>query len=342
MPDFPYINARVRAMRSRLLDPGRMEEFLVLPTLDALIQALTNSPYGPEVQDALTRYSGLRAVDDALARNFYHATTKVLGFADGKVRALVESVLMRWDRANIRVILRGKHTGRPDDEILSNLFPAGALSEVALREMTSQPDVAGVLGALGGLDHPFAPALAAGLAAYQKSKDLFDVELRLDRAYATYGLQIAKGGGYNEQVVREFLQAELDATNVKTALKLQGAKALTRKDKARFYVPGGRLVSEELYLMLTDPTSAEQALIGLRVHGFPIKVVDDLAVVERELDLAMIREQTARYLGDPLSIDLLIAYFAMKYNEVVNLRLIARGKVLGIPRDRVRKEMVGV
>jgi len=37
-----------------------------------------------------------------------------------------------------------------------------------------------------------------------------------------------------------------------------------------------------------------------------------------------------------------IAYLAMKYNEVVNLRLIARGKALGIPRDRVRKEMAVV
>jgi len=32
----------------------------------------------------------------------------------------------------------------------------------------------------------------------------------------------------------------------------------------------------------------------------------------------------------------------MKYNEVVNLRLIARSKALGIPRDRVRKEMAVV
>ena len=37
MPDFPYINARVRAMRSRLLDPGRIEELLALPSIDALL-----------------------------------------------------------------------------------------------------------------------------------------------------------------------------------------------------------------------------------------------------------------------------------------------------------------
>jgi V/A-type H+-transporting ATPase subunit C len=56
----------------------------------------------------------------------------------------------------------------------------------------------------------------------------------------------------------------------------------------------------------------------------------------------MVRLQTDLYLGDPLTIDIVIAYLAMKYNEVKNLRLIARSKQLGIPRDRVRREMVVV
>ncbi len=344
MPDFPYINARVRAMRSRLFDPGRMEELLTLPTLDALIQALANSPYGPELQEALTRYTGIRAVDEALARNFYHATTKILGFADGRPRALIEAILMRWDRANILVILRGKHNGRPEEEILTNLFPAGGLGQVALRELVSQPDVAGVLGALGGLGHPFATALAEGLSAYQKTQDLLELELHLDRAYATYGLQVAEGGGYNEQIVRQVLQAELDATNVKTALKLRRAGPASRKDLARFFIPGGRIVTEELFLKLADAATFEQGVRGLRVRGFAIKAdqVDDLAAFERELDMTMIQEQAARYLEDPLSIDIVIAYLALKYSEVVNLRLIARSKALGIPRDRVRQEMVSV
>ncbi len=342
MPDFPYINARVRAMRSRLFTSGQVEELLALPSIDALIQALSNSPYGGELQEALTRHPGLQAVDEALAHNFYRTTTKILGFAEGKARALIETILMRWDRANLLLILRGKHTRRSEDAILASLFPAGRLGEVALREMVAQPDVAGVLGALGGLGHPFAPAVAAGLAAYQKTQDLFELELHVDRAYATLGLQVAKGGGYNEQVVREFLQLELDATNVKTALKLRSAGGLSRKALARFFIPGGRVVSEELFLKLVDPETVEQGIMGLRVRGFPIKGIEDLTVFERELDLTLLQAQTARYLEDPLSIDIVIAYVAMKYREIANLRLIARSKTLGIPRDRVREELVGV
>ena len=343
MPDFPYINARVRAMRSRLLDAGRMEELLGLPTLDAFFQALGTTPYSRELQEALSRtHDGVRGVDEALARNFSFTTSKILSFADGKARELIELVLMRWDLVNIRIIVRAKHAGRRNDELLTNLIPAGRLNEAALKEIAAQSDVAGVVGALGGLDHPLATPLAEGLGAYRESGDLLGLELRLDRFYAAYGLRIAPGRGHDEQVVRDLLQYQLDATNVKTAVKIQQVESLSRKEKLKFFIPGGRL-TEYVFLKLADRPTAEQGLRAVRVLGFPVKaLLDDLVAFEREIDVAMLRAQIHLYLQDPLGIDVVIAYLAMKYNEVVNLRLIARGKALGIPRDRVRKEMAAI
>ena len=343
MPDFPYINARVRAMRSRLLEAGRMEELLGLPTLDAFLQALGTTPYSRELQEALSRTSdAVPAVDQALARNFSLTTSRILSFADGKARELIELVLMRWDLVNIRVILRAKHAGRHNDEILANLIPAGRLNEPALKEVAGQSDVTGVVGALGGLDYPLALPLAEGLAAYRESGDLLSLELRLERFYAAYGLRIAPGRGHDEQVVQGLLQYQLDATNVKTAVKLQQVEALSREEKLKFFIPSGRL-TEYAFLQLADRATAEQGLHAVRVLGFPVKVAfDDPATFERDIDVAMLRAQIDLYLQDPLGIDVVIAYLAMKYNEVVNLRLIARGKALGIPRDRVRKEMAVV
>ena len=343
MPDFPYINARVRAMHSRLLDSSRLEELLATPTLDGFLTALAQTPYGAQLQEALTRYSGLRAVDEALARNFHQATTRILSFADGRARELIEVALMRWDVANLRAVLRGKHAGRPADDIQGALMPAGALSEVALRELVQAPDVAGVVGALTAQEHPLAPALAEGLGEYRERGDLLALELRLDRLYAAYGLRRAAGRGHSASVLRRLLQAEIDATNVKTALKLQQVPSLAPADRLRFYIPGGRLVDARVFESLADPATAEQGLSALRLQGFPIRApVGDLAAFERDLDRALVRAAAALYRGDPLEIDIVVGYLAQKYNEVVNLRLIARGKVLGIPRERIRQEMVEV
>src|SRR4030067_285780 len=138
MPDFYYINARVRAMRSRLLDPGRMEELLGALTFDALLAGLNNTPYGRDLQEALARYRGIQAVDEALARNFSATTQKIRSFGDGKPRALIEALLLRWDLANVRAVLRGKHTGRAEEDIMESVLPAGLLNRVALREPSRQ------------------------------------------------------------------------------------------------------------------------------------------------------------------------------------------------------------
>src|SRR5712692_8971826 len=344
VPDFPYINARVRAMRSRLLDAARIEELLGLPTLEALLQSLGSTPYAREVQEALSHTTdGVRAVDEALARNFSLTARRIVSFADGRARELIEFVLVRWDMMNVQIILRAKHVGRnTTQDILANLIPVGRLHDAALKEVASQPDVAGVVGALGGLDHPLAAPLAEGLAAYEKSNDLLALELRMDRFYATYGLRVARGRGHDEQVVRNLLQDQLDATNVRTAVKLQQVDALSKDEKLKFFIPGGRL-SEHVFLLVADPATVEQGLRLVRVLGFSVRAsVDDPAAFEREIDLALLRAQVDLYLKDPLGIDVVIAYLAMKYREVVNLRLIARAKALGIPRDRVRREMAVV
>jgi V/A-type H+-transporting ATPase subunit C len=343
MPDFPYINARVRAMRSRLLPMARLEELLGTATMDAFLQGLATTPYGPDLQEALTRSQGLRAVDEALAHNLRQATRAILGFADGGARTLIQVILLRWDLANLRVIARGKHAGRPAEEIVAALLPAGTLGDVVLKEMAGYPDLTALAGTLETLDHPLAAAMARGVAAYTTNRDLMALELHLDRGYAEYGLQQTRGRAGDLTVLRSILQAEIDVANVKTAMKLAGAGGLPEERRLAFYIAGGAVVTQPLFLGLSSPQTRAAAWERLRVHGFPVKELpSDLVAFERELDLYIARKLRARYLGDPLGLDIVIGYLAMKSSEVANLRLIARGKLLGLPREAVRREMVVV
>lgn len=343
MPDFPYINARVRAMRSRLLEAGQMEEMLGAPTFDAFLQRLSTTPYGPDLQEALTRYRGIEAVDAALARNFAATTQKVRSFADGKASALIAALLLRWDLGNVRAVLRGKHTGRSEEEIMQSVLPAGLLGEVALRELARQPDVSMVAGALEALDHPFGQAVAQGLGEYLESRDLLVLELSLDRFYAAYVLGAARGGGHDGAVLLELTSAEIDVINVKTAVKLSRLESLDAERRRRFFLPGGGIVREDMFVALSQRETAAEGWRAVKAHGFPLETIpDSLTEFEKALDLMLLRAEARLYLGDPLGIDIVVGYLTLKYNEVVNLRLIARSKTLGIPRDLVRKEMISV
>jgi len=341
MPDFAYINARVRAMRSRLLDAGQIEELLGAPSFEAFLAALNATPYGRELQEALTRTRGLAAVDEALARNFSATTQKIRSFGDGKPKALIEALMLRWDLANLRVVLRGKHTGRAEEEIMESVLPAGLLTEVSLRELARQPDIPAVAGVLDALEHPLAPPLAEGLRDYLQSHDLLGLEMRLGRHYAAHVLRVARGGGHNETVVRGLVQAEIDVLNVKTAAKLARAEELLDAEaRRRFFIEGGAIVNEDLFLLLSTPETAAQGWRALVARGFPVgEPGDDLTAFEQRLDRLLARSTARLYMADPLGIDIVVGYLTLKYNEVVNLRLIARSRILGIPRELVRREM---
>jgi len=339
MGDFPYINARVKVMKSRLLPAGRVEELLHAPNLDAVIQALTDTPYNVELQEALSRFAGVRAVDEALAQNFYHTTQRILSFADGTARELIEVALLRYDLQNIRAIVRGKHTGRSQDEILGTLFPGGLLSEVKLKELLALPDLKAIADTLVTWMHPLARALREGVDALQRSGNLLDLEIVLDRAYVRYGMRVADTEG--ESSLRRYLQGEVTLTNIKTALKLRRIKELPREERERFFVPGGTL-SLERFLTFADAQSSLSELATLRPFGAELAGTEDLSAIERAIDQAFLRMAARMYMGDPLALDVVIGYLARKGAEVSNLRVAAHALQLGIPEDVARRELVSV
>ncbi|MDR7542675.1 MAG: V-type ATPase subunit [Armatimonadota bacterium] len=342
MPDFPYINARVRAMRSRLLSAAQLEELLATPSLAAFQHALAATPYGDDLQQAQTRYQGVRAVDEALARNLQRTTRKILEFADGLPQVLITVLLLRWDLANLRAVARGKHAGRSPDDIAEALMPAGTLGEAVLREMVASPDMSGIVGTLEALNHPFTAAMAEALAAYGEARDLAALELRLDRAYAEVGLGRTAGLGADARVLRWVLQTEIDVTNIKTALRLAAVGNLDEERRLALFIPGGSVLSPELFLELSALATQARTWRVVRAAGFPIgDTPTDLVAFERRIDLALTRAMVRRYThGDPLGLDIVMGYLTMKSVEVANIRLIARAKLLNLPRERARAEMV--
>jgi len=339
MGDFAYINARVKVMNSRLLPAARLDELFRASDLDAVLQGLADTPYNVELAEALSRFTGVRAVDEGLSQNFSHTTQRILSFADGEARDLIEVVLLRYDLQSLRAIIRGKLTGRSQDEIVGTLFPGGLLSEVKLRELLQQPDVRAIADTLTTWMHPLAGAVREGADALQRGGSLLDVESALDRAYVRYGRRIADTEGDGD--LRRYLQAEVTMTNAMTALKLRRIKELPREERERFFVPGGTLPLDR-FLTLADPQSSLSEIASMRLFGAELAGTETLSEIERAIEQAFQRMAARMYMADPLGVGVVIGYLARKAAEISNLRVIAHARQLGIPEDVARREIVGV
>jgi V/A-type H+-transporting ATPase subunit C len=245
---------------------------------------------------------------------------------------LIALLLRRYDLANLKAIVRARHAGRGAEDVLAAVLPAGDLSAKTLRGMAESADLAAAGQVLALSGHPLAEAFRKGVAAYADDHDLLAFEIALDRAfYAGWSADAERLPA--PEGFRAYVAAEVDATNVRTALKLRGRAV----EAARFFVAGGRLVSAATFTeLVSQPVGTPlPALRG------PFAALADAATPgEVDARLRAVLDGLARRLGgDPLDIGLVADYLRRKEQETARLRLIARGVFYGVPREALAKEL---
>lgn len=329
---YGYLNARVRGLRAQLLPAGFLSDQLDAPGFAAFASALAQTSYGRDLEEAPSDGVGLAAVDAALARGFVRTTRALLGYADGTPRDLIALLLRRYDLANLKAIVRARHAERDADDVLAAVLPAGDLDAKTLRAMAEAADLAAAGQVLALAGHPLAEPFRKGVAAYAGDGDLLAFEIALDRAFyegwSADAERLPAPDGF-----RDYIAAEVDATNVRTALKLRGRDV----DAVRYFVDGGRLVSATTFREL----AAQPVGTPLPALRGPFAALAD-AATPGEVDgrLREILDLLARRLGtDPLEIGLVADYLRRKEQETARLRLIARGVFYGVPRAALVKEL---
>ncbi|MFQ6058308.1 MAG: V-type ATPase subunit [Anaerolineae bacterium] len=362
--DYGYANARLRAMKSRLLDARTYEELLGKDEVSEIISSLTQTIYKPEIEAALVKYGGARCVTEALRLNFSRTMRKILSFFQGEPCRLLRILLGRWDVINIKTILRGQSRGVSPDEIMEALVLAGELDEVALGRMARQPDIKASIDLMATWGIVYARPLAIAMGVYAESEDLADLELALDKFYYDHAARQLKdralqlrGGSYNIVLAREMLDAEIDVTNIMTILRLSRLRDRDEKLQAKYgtsdyetllITSGGGLDSYQLS-NLWAMTAVEDVVQGLaRTPYGPFLEkglaeylqTGDMSSLQRGLERFVVRKGIGMFRRDPLSIAIAIGYIWAKYNEVVNLRIIAQGKAVGLDKAAIKRELI--
>lgn len=332
--DFGYINARVRGMRAELLGPEFYNEALNASDFRAFTSSLGQSPYTRDLEEAQARRSGLGMVDAALGRNFYETTRSILNFSDGHAHRLIALLLLRYDLSNLKSIARAKHAGREAEDIQEALFPAGDLRPALLENLATASDIPAVAQALAVTGHPLSRAFNRASGEYASEGDLYALELSLDRAYYAALLQEVAAANPPRDFVRH-IQREIDATNLRTALKLRG----TSETPEEFYVPGGREISRTLFANIAS-SDAQAGLGELSSTTFSeVAETDTLSGAEEAIRANLDRSAKRLALADPLGIGVVLRFLREKESEAARLRLLARGKFYGVPREQLEKEL---
>jgi V/A-type H+-transporting ATPase subunit C len=347
--DYGYVNARIRGMKSRLLGQELLEGLILKPDTDAIITELEKTPYRAEIEKAAVQYTGLACIEVALRADIARTFRRIYSLFEDEVEERYARILLnRWDVHNIKTILRGKNIHETSSEILGCLIPAGELDEATLVEVVKQPDVRGVIDLLATWGISYSAPLTRHLKEYSEKRDLAVMEYALDRFYFEYVLEAIEGETYDDGIMREMVETEIDVTNIRSVLKMIRDR-IPIEEAREFLIPGGSLRVEKLEALVRAGTikDAMKLLAGTH-YEFLGKLPEEyfkqdrVSVFEKELERFLIRKGTGCFLGDPLSISIAIGYIWAKFTEVTNLRIIARLKMADVAEKAIREELVHV
>lgn len=354
MVGMEYGNTRLRAMRSRFLGPGDYARLAMTGSVDGLLATLSDTAYAPDVEAALTRYSGLRRFDEVVRHHLERVLRAMGSFYEPPEVHRVDLLLERWDLRNLLVILRGRARFQGADDILRFVVPVGRLSSAELTELAMQPSVRAAVDLMVSWRIPSRSSVRRLLEAwpeYEATGATVVLETALNRAFAQRLDDVLGDDAGDPAIV---LRSEIDETNLLIALRLRAARGAGEVTAAAAasvdrYLPAGRIRLADLaaVAMAVDDTAVVARLgetpmpaawmdaLGARVGREELGVLaDDLHATSTRFAVGLFHR------GDPLGFDIPVAFTRAEEHEARNLRWIGRGITHGLDVDEIERRVV--
>lgn len=350
MTNFDYGNARIRAMKSRLLSRQELGALAEVGTVTGLLNALTKTAYRTSIEAALVQLTGLAALNKALQLEWVQTVGCIGRFFTDEAAKQVKLLLRRYDVDNVKAVLRGVSQHISADEIVVQTLPVGTLAAADLSALARAEGVRAVVDLLATWRNPLAAPLLV-LQTKRPFTDLFEMELVLEQWY--YARETAVSA---PPFLLYSLQLEADITNLLTLLRQVGSPEAKDLLNQRFgastltplLVGPGKISFQLLNQAASQPTfgQAIAALAGtpyhaVLTHALPIYTATHrLTVFELALTRYRLQQAASWVVRDPLGIGVVAGYLVLKTAEIANLRRIAQGIEIGLTAEGIHADLL--
>ena len=343
--DLSYLNARIRAWKSELLDKETFDGLIGASDTKGLISRLKETIYARDMEIASARYEGETDIlEGGIRANLANTFKRLWDYAPESGRTMLRGVFSIWEAYNLKAILRARDKGVSPDESIFILIPTGDMDEAALKELNQAKDIKDILNLLSTWGSPYARPIRDALERYKKERQLILIEIALDRFVHDYSISSASGDDMHRRIIKHLVKERINSINISTLLKLCG-EALSPANIYSYFLEGGSVIDKDNFLKLAeskDKRDLMQRLVDLVKDSRWKKIIraadpDEAFFLEEQLEEFIKKEICRLSVTEPLSIALAVCFIYKKIREIKNLRLIVRAKVFGIPAIEIKR-----
>jgi V/A-type H+-transporting ATPase subunit C len=336
MRHFAYFNARVLAMRGKLLPKETYSKFLQME-IPEIARSLGESEYKVEIEQLGKRYRGVDLVEFSLNRNLAKTFHGLIKKAQGELQELLVDFMRYYDLENVTTVLRGKLSGFSEEEMREALIPAGAFTEAELGRL---------IDATYDETMDMLPRMGFGKAVeWLRDRPLPEVEDLMIREYYSTLLESTSGASKSLRQFNEFVRIDIDFMNLINFLRLKRdeeapAKVMEYMMEGGLLLPMNKLKALAAMEMDEVLTTVERLKYFRESPGALTGAKDSLTALEATLLKFQLDYAVRVGRQDPLSILVVLSYILAKKVEVANIRNIVRGKEGNLPTELIRRQLV--
>ena len=281
----------------------------------------------------------------ALNRNLAYSFKKLMRIAPYELALLIREYAKRKDVEDIKTIIRGKFTNASEKLIMNSITAAGTLSYEFLNLLLKKDSIEEVLKNNKLVNFSL---FADGLNELSEKKTLVALENTFDKFYYSNLMQFSKILPKESALFRDFLLKEVEILNLLTLLRLKKAKF--GKDAIKnFVITTGNGIRDSKMASLANLEDFDELAKYLGKTEYKNIITNGMEEFKRTGSLIMLETDLYKYLlkqsilllhQHPLSVDVILGYMFAKDIEVRNLKIIIKGKQLGLSEDFIESQLV--
>ena len=340
---YPYTYVRTNVMRTLLLEKEAYHKMLKMG-FSEITRFLQDSVYKREIDRLATEYSGADLLEIALNANLRASFEKLRRISSEELVLLIDEYLKRKDIEDIKTILRGKYTNAREDMIKSALQGAGTLSLDFFYGLLKFESVEEILRNLKIIDFSH---LEEAYSEFREKNTLAPIENALDHFYFNEIMEFTERLPKEGMLFKGFLTEEIEVKNLLALLRLKREQIPKDEIKKHLFFPKRK--EEEIFNEVLDMGDFDEIAkkLGKKAYGAIVK--EGIKTFNEKNSFIELEIGLYKYLLDKsilllhqniLSIDVILGYMFAKEIEIRNLKILIKGKQLGLSEGFIESQLV--
>lgn len=345
---YGFINAKLRARLTKLIDEHLIEQLIDAPTLEDALIFLRNTPFSA-IESLYTRSGDLKAGELELFNQEINLYRELEKYLEGEVLDMIRALALYGEIENVKNGLRlfFDHTlrGRDIEEAALFLYPhriEHAIDAVRLAHAHNLDEAVQLLA-----ESPYGQIVDRHRESIETGQSLFQVEIALDQYY--YNNLIEKAGALNKRdrrIALRLIGIEIDLLNISWVVRFRNFYRLPQETVLGLAIPHGHTIDQDALREVYASENVTRILQGIITKKYPSLAVflsseagdtnSRILLIEQVLDQILMLEVRRILSGYPFSIGIILAYFILKRRDIRRIGTVLNAKQYNMKKERIR------